>query len=168
MVKLQEKALGQPTQDNCDHIVNKLESGTTVTRLSSQQKYKYPHHKRQEKVKKYLKHIKIFKCSDMGHYAFVCSTQVESKTRLSKRQRRQQSTIKCFGCKKEKERHRILTCPNYQAEPPYSGRTGQTGPSRVWLPKKRWRQVLWGLLHQEQDKVFLKQGKGKKRSACPR
>jgi hypothetical protein len=27
MVKLQEKALGQPTQDNRDHMVNKLESG---------------------------------------------------------------------------------------------------------------------------------------------
>jgi hypothetical protein len=52
MVKLQGKALGQPTQDNRDHIVNNPESGTTITRSSSQQKSKSPHHKRQEKVKK--------------------------------------------------------------------------------------------------------------------
>jgi hypothetical protein len=31
-VKLKGKALGQPTQDNRDHMVNKLESKTTVTR----------------------------------------------------------------------------------------------------------------------------------------
>jgi hypothetical protein len=107
MVKLKGKTLGQPTQDNCDHMMNKLELGTTVTRPSSQQKYKSPHHKKQEKVKD-LKHIKCFKCSDMGHYAFMCSIQVESKTRLSRRQLR---TITCFGCKNEG--HRILTCPNF-------------------------------------------------------
>jgi hypothetical protein len=82
MVKLQEKALGQPTQDNRDHMVNKLGSGTTITKLSSQQKYKSPHHKRQEKMKKDLKHIKCFKCSDMSHCAFMCYAQVDSKTRL--------------------------------------------------------------------------------------
>jgi hypothetical protein len=97
MVKLQGKALGQPTQDNCDHMVKKLESGATVTRLSSQQKYKSPHHKRQEKVKKDLKHIKCFKCSDMGHYAFMCSAQVKSKIGLSRRHRRLLRTITCFG-----------------------------------------------------------------------
>ena len=122
MIKLQEKALGQPTQDNHDHMVNKLELGTTVTRSSSQQKYKSPHHKRQEKVKKDLKHIKCFKCSDMGHYASMCSTHVKSKTRLSRRQLR---TITCFGCKKEG--HKIQACPNSQAEPHCSGKTGQTG-----------------------------------------
>jgi hypothetical protein len=146
-------------------MVNKLVLGTTITRLSSQQKYMSPHHKKQEKVKKDLKHIKCFKYSDMDHYAFMCSAQVGSKTRLSRRQRKQLKTITCFGCKKEG--HRILTCPNFQAEAHCTGRTGQTGPAVVWLPKKRWRQALWGLLHQEQDKVFWKQGKGRKRSAYP-
>jgi hypothetical protein len=97
MVKLKGKTLEQPTQDNHDHMVNKLELGTTVTRPSSQQKCKSLHHKKQEKVKKGLKHIKCFKCSDMSHYAFMCSIQVESKTRLSRRQLR---TITCFECKK--------------------------------------------------------------------
>jgi hypothetical protein len=79
MVKLQGKGLGQPTQDNRDHMMNKLESGTTITRHSSQQKYKSPHHKRQKKVKKDLKHIKCFNCSDMGHYAFMCSTKLRAR-----------------------------------------------------------------------------------------
>jgi hypothetical protein len=39
VVKLKEKSLGQPTQDNRDNMVNKLELGTTVTRPSSQQKH---------------------------------------------------------------------------------------------------------------------------------
>jgi hypothetical protein len=53
--------------------VNKLVLGTTITRPSFQQKYKSPHHKKQEKVKKDLKNIKCFKFFDMGHYAFMCS-----------------------------------------------------------------------------------------------
>jgi hypothetical protein len=81
-------------------MVNTLESGTTVIRPFSQQKYKSSHHKRQEKVKKDLKHIKCFKYSDMGYYAFMCSAQVESKTRLSRRQKGHLRTITCFGCKK--------------------------------------------------------------------
>jgi hypothetical protein len=97
MVKLQEKAIGQSTQDNRDHMANKLESGITVTKSFSQQKYKSSHHKRQEKVKKDLKHIKCFKCSDMGHYAFMCSAQVKSKIGLSRRHRRLLRTITCFG-----------------------------------------------------------------------
>jgi hypothetical protein len=32
MIKLQGKTLGQSTQDNRDHMTNKLELGTTVTR----------------------------------------------------------------------------------------------------------------------------------------
>jgi hypothetical protein len=84
MVKLKGKTLGKLTQDNRDHMVSKLELRITITRSSSQQKYKSPHDKKQEKGKKDLKHIKCFKCSDMGHYAFMCSAQVERKTRLSR------------------------------------------------------------------------------------
>jgi hypothetical protein len=73
MVKLEGKTLVQLLQDNYDHIMNKLESGTTITRPLSQQKYKSSHHKRQEKVNKDIRHIKCFKCSDMGHYIFMCS-----------------------------------------------------------------------------------------------
>jgi hypothetical protein len=86
IVKLKGKTQRQPTQDNCDHMVNKVELETTITRSSSQQKYKSAHHKKQEKVKKDQKHIKCFKCSDIGHSAFMCSTQVESKARLPRRQ----------------------------------------------------------------------------------
>jgi hypothetical protein len=61
----------------------------------------------------------------MGHYAFMCSTQVESRTRLSRRQRRHLRTITCFRGKKEG--HKIQACPNSQAKPHCSGKTGQTG-----------------------------------------
>jgi hypothetical protein len=47
MMKLQGKALGQPTQDNRDHMVNKLELRITISRSFSQGKCKSPHHKRQ-------------------------------------------------------------------------------------------------------------------------
>jgi hypothetical protein len=110
VVKFKGKTLGQPTQDNHDHMVNKLKLRKTITRSSYQQKYKSPHHKKQEKVKD-LKYIKCFKCSDIGHYAFMCSTQVKSKTKISRRQRKQLRTIICFGCKKEG--HKIQACPNF-------------------------------------------------------
>jgi hypothetical protein len=61
----------------------------------------------------------------MGHYSFMCSTQVESKTRLSRRKIRHLWTITCFGCKKEG--HRILSCPNFQSKPHCSGKNGHTG-----------------------------------------
>jgi hypothetical protein len=125
MVKVEGKALVQPTQDNHDHMVNKFESETTITRPLSRQKYKSSHHKtRQEKVKKDLKYIKCFKCSDVGHYVFMCSAQVERKTRLSRSQRMVLRTITFFGCK---EGHRILSYPNFQVEPHCSDKTGQTG-----------------------------------------
>jgi hypothetical protein len=125
VVKFKGKTLVKPNQDNRDHMVNKLELRTTITRASSQQKYKSPHYKKQEKVKKDLKHIKCFKCSNMGHYAFMCYAQVKSKTKLSRRQRKQLRTIACFGCKKEG--HKIQACPNFQTESHYSGKTSQTG-----------------------------------------
>jgi hypothetical protein len=140
MVKLKEKILGQPTQDNCDHMVNELDVGTIITRSSSQQKYKSPLHNKQEKLKKDLKHIKCFTRSDMGHYAFTCSAQVERKTIFSKRQIRQLRTITCFGCKKEATKFKLVQTLklNYTAQkkpvrPIFIN--GQTSLAVVWSPK---------------------------------
>jgi hypothetical protein len=124
MVKLKGKSIGQPTQDNHNHIMNKLVMGTTITRPSFQQKYKSPHRKKQENIKKDLKNIKCFMCSDIGHYAYMCSAHVENNTRLSRRQRRQLRTITCFRCKKEGRK--IQACPTFQAKSHCSGRTSQT------------------------------------------
>jgi hypothetical protein len=155
-------------------MVNKFESGTIITRPFSQQKHMSSHHKREEKVKTDLKHIK---CFDMGHYAFMCSAQFKSKTRLSRKQRRLLRTITCFGCKKED--HRILSCPNFQAEPHCSGRTGQTGMA-YWSDRSitylalqgnmetgskghiasRTRQVLLGA-NQRQEKKHMSKVKGR-------
>jgi hypothetical protein len=49
MVKLEGKPLRQPTQDNRDHMVNTLDSRTTITRPLSQQTYKSSHHKRKRR-----------------------------------------------------------------------------------------------------------------------
>jgi hypothetical protein len=86
--KLRANVHVQPTLDNHSNMVNKLELGATTTRLASQCEEKPLHHKRQQKARKVLKHIQWLKCSDMGHYAFMCSSQVESKTRHSRRQRK--------------------------------------------------------------------------------
>jgi hypothetical protein len=61
----------------------------------------------------------------------MCSAQVDSKTRLSRRQRRHLRTNTCFGCKKES--HILLSYPNFQAEPHCSGRIG---PAVVYLSKE--------------------------------
>jgi hypothetical protein len=79
----------------------------------------------------------------MGHYAFRCSAQVESKTRLS---RKQQWTITCFGC--TKEGHRILSFPNFEAEPHCSGRTSPTGM------QNQSDQSISGLVPQKKETSF--------------
>ncbi|KAK3127610.1 hypothetical protein QOZ80_7AG0575700 [Eleusine coracana subsp. coracana] len=86
VARLMGKVQVQPSQDNHDNMVKKLEMDTTVTRPKPQPNYKSPRHKKQEK--KNLDHIQCFKCSDMGHYSFMCSTMIESKARLSRRQRK--------------------------------------------------------------------------------
>jgi hypothetical protein len=136
IVKLEGKTLVQPTQDCCDHMVNKLELGTTVNRHLSQQKYKSSYDKRQEKAKKDLKHIQCFNCYEMDHCIFMCSTQVENKTRLSRRQRKLMNIIVCFG--RKKECRKILIVQNFKLNPfPQAQpvrpvwKIGQTGPSLI-------------------------------------
>jgi hypothetical protein len=57
-------------------------------------------------------------------------------------------TITYFGCKKEG--HRILTCPNFQAEPHCTGRIGQTGMDN------RSNQSISGLTLQEKMETSFK------------
>jgi hypothetical protein len=123
MVKLKEKILGQPTQDNRDHMVNELDVGTIITRSSSQQKYKSPLHNKQEKLKKDLKHIKCFMRSDMGHYAFTCSAQIEGKTILKKANKATEDHHMLWM---QERSYKIQACPNSQIELHCSEKTSQT------------------------------------------
>jgi hypothetical protein len=68
--------------------------------------------------------------------------------RFSRRQRRQLRTITCFGCKKED--HKIQGCPNFQAEPHYSGITDHIGMHN------RWDRSGSGLAPQEKIKTSSK------------
>ena len=68
--------------------------------------------------KKNLAHIKCFECSNMRHYASMCSNMQEGQQTLSKRQR-SLAKIRCFGCCKMG--HRIATCLDKSSKPGSSG-----------------------------------------------
>ena len=107
LTKLKGKSFVQPSQDNRKTMVNKLEKGSSV-----QNSYNPVHKSNKTKPqakKKNLDHIKCFKCSNMGHYASMCSIKLEDQQTLSKRQI-SLSKRRCFGCCKKG--HKIATCPS--------------------------------------------------------
>ncbi|TVU17092.1 hypothetical protein EJB05_33105, partial [Eragrostis curvula] len=99
---LKGKGHVQPSQDNRDDMVKKLEKGSTVTCAKSpSNKLKKIHDKSAQVI--YLK------CSSsMGHFASKCPSKKIDQTSLSRRQRRL-SQRKCFGCMEEG--HKIASCP---------------------------------------------------------
>jgi len=114
--KLKGKSVVQPSQDNRETMVKKLEKGSTV-----QNSCKLIHKSKESKSqarKKNMDHIKCYKCSNMGHYASVCSIKIEGQQTLSKRQR-SLAKRRCFGCCKMG--HRIATCPDKSSKPGSSG-----------------------------------------------
>jgi hypothetical protein len=95
VAKLKGKEKVQPSQDNREPMVKKLEKKIIVTRSIFQQSHKINDHKISDKMK--LDHIKCCKCSHMGHYATMCSFKQEDNSNQSKRQRSLAQRI-CFGC----------------------------------------------------------------------
>jgi hypothetical protein len=83
LTKMKGKSVVQPSQDNCETIVKKLEKGSTV-QSSCNQVHKSNKSKPQAK-KKNLDHIKCFKCSNIGIYASMYSIKLEGQQTLSKR-----------------------------------------------------------------------------------
>uniref|UniRef100_K3YZS8 CCHC-type domain-containing protein n=1 Tax=Setaria italica TaxID=4555 RepID=K3YZS8_SETIT len=83
--ELKGKSQVQPSHDNCEIMVKKLEKGSTVTYSAPQLHLKISKSKIQEKNK--FEHVKCFNCSKMGHFASTCSTKLKGKEALSKRQR---------------------------------------------------------------------------------
>uniref|UniRef100_K3ZEK3 CCHC-type domain-containing protein n=1 Tax=Setaria italica TaxID=4555 RepID=K3ZEK3_SETIT len=102
---LKGKGQVQPSQDNHEVMVKKLEKGSTVTCSAPQQNLKTSKSKIQQK--KNFEHIKCFNCSKMGYFASTCPTKLKRKETLSKRQRSLAKKRVCYGsslhCSKEKK-----------------------------------------------------------------
>jgi len=107
MIKLKNKGQVQPSQDNRDNMVKKLERGSNSTVFAPQQD--------QAKEESLVQ----VKRSNM---------ESKNKTKLSRKEKQRARTRVCFRCK-EKD-HLIAACPVQQSED-RSDPTGQTG----WGPE---------------------------------
>jgi hypothetical protein len=63
-------------------MVKKLEKGSNHASSTLQPKKQGNNHKAQEIKKKKLEHIQCFKCSNMGHYASMCSPQLKGNKKM--------------------------------------------------------------------------------------
>ncbi|TVU02053.1 hypothetical protein EJB05_52419, partial [Eragrostis curvula] len=106
---LRGKSHVQPSQDNRDDMVKKLEKGSTVTCTKSPiNKLKEIHDKSDKQMFKKKAQVMYLECSSIGHFASKCPSKKIDQTSLSRRQRRL-SQRKCFGCMEEG--HKIASCP---------------------------------------------------------
>uniref|UniRef100_K3Y1C3 CCHC-type domain-containing protein n=1 Tax=Setaria italica TaxID=4555 RepID=K3Y1C3_SETIT len=106
--ELKGKSQVQPSQDNCEIMVKKLEKGSTVTYSAPQRHLKISNSKIQEKNK--FEHIKCFNCSKIGHFAYTCPTKLKGKETLSKKQRSLARKRVCYRC--NERGHIAATCPS--------------------------------------------------------
>jgi hypothetical protein len=107
--RLKGKDHVQPSQDNRDHMVKKLEKGSTVTCAKlSQINLKTSYQKVDKPKIKKKSQVKCFDCSTLGHFSFECPNK---KSDQAKPCRRQISLYqrRCFGCKEKG--HNIVVCP---------------------------------------------------------
>jgi hypothetical protein len=111
--RLKGKGHLQPSQDNHDHMVKKLEKGSIITCVklpqinlkTSYQKFDKP------KIKKKA-HVKCFECSSLGHFSSECHNKRNDQANPSRRQR-SLSQRSCFGCKEKG--HDIADYPKGEA-----------------------------------------------------
>jgi len=96
---LKSKAQVQPSQDNRDHIVKKLEKGSNDTSFAPQQG--------QAKRKDFVQSKK----SNMEHS--TCSMNSKNKIKLPRKEKYRARTRVCFRCKEKG--HLIAACPTQQS-----------------------------------------------------
>jgi hypothetical protein len=69
--RFKDKGHVQPSQDNRDHMMKKLEKGSTVTCTKLPQINLKTSYQKVDKLKINKKaHVKCFKCSTLGHFSF--------------------------------------------------------------------------------------------------
>jgi Pyruvate/2-oxoacid:ferredoxin oxidoreductase delta subunit len=111
--RLKGKGHMQPFQDNRDHMVKKLEKGSTATCAKLLQINLKTSYQKVDKPKiKKKGHVKCFECSTLGHFSFECPNKKCDQAKPSRRQR-SLSQRRCFGCKEKG--HNIAICPKEEA-----------------------------------------------------
>jgi hypothetical protein len=111
--QLRGKGHVQPSQNNRDHMVKKLEKGSIVTCAKLPQinlKTSYQKFDR-TKIKKKA-HAKCPECSTLGHFSSECHNKKSDQAKPSKRQR-SLSQRRCFGCKEKG--YNIVVCAKEEA-----------------------------------------------------
>jgi hypothetical protein len=111
--RLKGKGHVQPFQDNHDHMMMKLEKGSTITCTKLPQINLKTSYQKVDKLKiKKKAHVKCFECSTLGHFSSECPNKKSDQAKLSRRQR-SLSQRRCFSYK-EKD-HNIAVCPKEEA-----------------------------------------------------
>jgi hypothetical protein len=111
--RLKGKGHMQPFQDNRDHMVKKLEKGSTTTCAKLLQINLKTSYQKVDKPKiKKKAHVKCFECSTLGHFSFECPNKKCDQAKPSRRQR-SLSQRRYFGCKEKG--HNIAICPKEEA-----------------------------------------------------
>jgi hypothetical protein len=108
--RLKDKCHVQPSQDNCDHMVKKLEKGSTVTCAKLSQINLKTSYQKIDKIE--IKKKAHVKCSTLGHFSSECPNKKNDQEMLSRRQR-SLFQRRCFACKEKN--HNIADCLNEEA-----------------------------------------------------
>jgi hypothetical protein len=109
--RLKDKGHVQPSQDNHNHMVKKLEKGSTITCAKLSQINLKTSYEKIDKIKKKA-HAKCFKCSTLGHFSSECPDKKIDQAKLSRRQI-SLSQRRFFACKEKG--NNIADCPNEDA-----------------------------------------------------
>jgi hypothetical protein len=111
--RLKGKGHVQPSQDNRDHMVKKLEKGSIVICTKLPQINLKTSYQKVDKLKiKKKAHVKCFECSTLGYFLSECPNKNSDQAKPSKEQRILSQRMR-FACK-EKD-HNITICPKEEA-----------------------------------------------------
>jgi hypothetical protein len=111
--RLKDKGNVQPSEDNREHMVKKLEKGSTITCAKLPQINLKTSYQKIDKSKiKKKAHVKCFECSTLGHFLAKCLNKKSDQAKPSRRQR-SLSQKRCFGCKEKC--HNIAVCTKEDA-----------------------------------------------------